>query len=126
MKGILKIIMILMTIFLFSCSSIKLKQENNNILMYKEIASSFFSYNISYLYSDDGDNVICVGTNSKLQSSFSFFVFSLKKNKAITEVFNNIEKVEWVDGETLRYRVMPGTVQYNSETTNYTYLKLNN
>jgi len=118
--------MILMTIFLFSCSSIKLKQENNNILMYKEVASSFFSYNISYLYSDDGDNVICVGTNSKLQSSFSFFVFSLKKNKAITEVFNNIEKVEWVDGETLRYRVMPGTVQYNSETTNYTYLKLNN
>ena len=126
MKGILKIIIILMTIFLFSCSSIKLKQENNNTLMYKEVASSFFSYNISYLYSDDGDNVICVGTNSKLQSSFSFFVFSLKKNKAITEVFNNIEKVEWVDGETLRYRIMPGTVQYNSETTNYTYLKLNN
>ena len=67
---------------------------------------------------------ICIGNNNKLQSTFSFFVYSQAKDISVTPVFNNVTDVMWVGNDSIKYKYLSGIVRANGEGQQYIYIDL--
>ena len=110
-----------------NCGSI----NNNNSVesvnsIYTKVAEDEFNGLISYISNKAGTSIICTGNKTKLNPTFSFFVFSNDKQLKVTETYNNVEEVEWIDNKTIKYKYLSGIVNTQGEGQEYIFVTLNN
>lgn len=91
---------------------------------YKKLAEEELNTNVRYVSNKSGTSILCIGGKKKLGQTFSFFVYSNIQQLKITETFNNVVDVKWVDDETIKYKYLSGIVNVDGEGQKYITIKL--
>ena len=107
-----------------SCGSSNNNGKVDSSSNYKKISEGEFNGNIKYVFNKDNSKVICKGRKSNLGQTFSFFVYSNNQHLKITETFNNVADVKWVDNETIKYIYLSGIVNAKEEGQEYIIINL--
>ena len=111
----------------FSCSFLK----NNSAKelsedKYQKIAEEKYKHDIIYTFNQSKSYVLCkkfVKPSPKMhQSSVSFFVYDLEKDKIVYEKSVDNGKVKWANDSKLKISIIPGIISGDEDMRNYNYL----
>ena len=106
MKISTTVFLLIFSFLFFSCGS-----TNNTKSQVSLVASEKLSGKVELLYNSDSTKVICIGGKEKFSQVYSFFVYSIKDNQAISKTFNNISDVFWDGPLVVKYKYLSGTVK---------------
>ena len=115
MKALISILLIISIYLITGCGSYR-KSNNSNL---NDIVEVYLRGKIEYLYNADSSSVICIGNKKKLEQSYSFFVFSITKNKKVTDTYDHVEEVIWDGLNSVKYYYLYGTVQIGNQRPKY-------
>ncbi len=127
MKSLFNISVLLLFIkILIGCATAPHVDNNSpkgNIYQYEIVSKQEFPDNTKFIFSSDSTKVLCAGNRNKFSHTFSFFVFSINQNQKVSDTFNNVEIVEWVDNSTIKYKFLSGNIKREDGTIRYRYIK---
>jgi len=122
LKKFTYLILINSFILISACKSVNVVNKEDM----HTVSHSIFGDKVDYVFNADSTKVICIGNKQKRVQYFSFFVYSLKNNQKVTEVFNHVEYVNWKDLNTIEYSFLSGNVKYGSSIPDNFTLKIDN
>lgn len=117
------IIYFLLLPLITSCGGGKKNISGNDLPCVKNIGEELQDI-VKTISNNSNTKTICIGNNNKLQSTFSFFVYSQAKDISVTPVFNNVTDVMWVGNDSIKYKYLSGIVRANGEGQQYIYIDL--
>ena len=114
MKYILYFVFIITSSLVSSCGMNRVDYSK-----IEEVSKQELKGKISYLFNVDSTSVICIGNKKRLEQGYSFFVYSVEHHKKSSDIYSNVNFVEWKDIQTINYSFLPGTIKINETEKNY-------